>query len=279
MAGEADIAAMAIGGGAPILAGLIGKALAAGDYEKAEQLRAQAAAMYGDDILPQLEQMTAEQQGGSEFGGIVEDPRLRQAQLRALAKLEESIDTGGMTAEDREGYAQAELESGAYERGSRGALEQRMAARGLHGSGIEAAQALSGQQAGVARKSAADLSTAAEARRRAMGALEQYGTLAGGIRGQDYRVSADRAAAQDAINRFNTGQRAEAQGYNLQLPQQGYENRMDLYGRREAAQGRQAGGYERAGGRTEQEWAGYGKGVSDAALGYGQSRKKKGDAP
>ena len=90
--------------------------------------------------------------------------------------------------------------------------------------------ALSSGQAGVNRGADMASQAAADSRQRYLAALNGLSSQAGAMRGQDFGQAAQRAAAQDAINRFNTGQRSATQAYNLGLPQQDFENQMGLGG-------------------------------------------------
>jgi hypothetical protein len=208
----------------------------------------------------------------SEFGGIQTDPRLREAQMRALQGLQDQASAGGLTLMDRARLAEAQDAVSRQERGSREALQQSMAARGMAGSGQAYAAQLANQQGAATRSSRAGLDVAAEAQRRALESLQGAGRLGGQIRGQEWGEQAARAGAQDAINRFNWQNRQRIadnnvdtrntqQAHNAGLYQQQFQNQaqragMVYGGRRNAAADARA-----AADRRVRMWAGTGQAV------------------
>lgn len=181
----------AIGSGVgEFVGGVIGDIAGAGDRRKARG--------YWED-LPDL--------GPTEFTTIATDPRLRDAQMTALARLSREGAANGMGVEDRVALQQAQGETAQRERGAREALLQNMAMRGQSGSGVELAANLASQQGAAQSNAMAGAQAAADARRRALAATAQSGALGGGIRGQDYGEQANRATAADSIARFNADQR------------------------------------------------------------------------
>lgn len=187
---------------------------------------------------PELQQADLIEQGPAEISRFTEDPRLRNAQLKALEGLTSEVDNKGMTPEDAAAFNRARQQAGTMDAGFRGAAEQQMAARGMS-SGIGAyASALASGQAATNRGADMGMQADADSRQRYLQALNSLGDMGGQVRGQDFGVASQRAQAQDAINRFNTGQRTQNQAYNLGLPQQGFENSMALAGGRgQSAQG------------------------------------------
>lgn len=85
--------------------------------------------------------------GPSAMDQVSTDPRLKQAQLSALSKLMEIGEGGGQTLQEKADLARMQTQVGQQERGSREALKQNMAARGMGGSGFELASQLANQQA------------------------------------------------------------------------------------------------------------------------------------
>lgn len=261
----------------PLVAGAIGDALAAGDLAKAQQLADDAMTKYKNILPPQLQQAKADQQQGTEFDNIAQDPRLRQLQMQALDSLGAEVSNQGMTAEDRAAYQQAEAKAGSQEAGFRGALEQQMAQRGLGGVGAYAS-ALANQQGTVNRSAMQGVQIASDSRDRYLNAINQLGGMAGNVRGQDWSQAAQRATAQDAINKGNTALRWDAQQYNLGLPQQNFENQMGLANAQANADWRGADFYQGKANQTRQNAQGYGTALS-GAVGTGEqaysSTKKK----
>lgn len=139
----------------------------------------------------------------SAFNDIEEDPELRNAQLGSLQKLTEIADNEGMTATDRAKLEALTDEFRTTERGAREAITQNMAERGISGSGAELAQKIAAGQAASENAHKAAVQAAADAEMRQLEAIKSSGELGGTIRGQDYTVASDRAAAADAIEKFN----------------------------------------------------------------------------
>lgn len=259
-------ATAAAGAGARILGALIGRALAEGDYQRAEQLQKQALEQYGSIDPDVLLNIDVESQG-TELDKYIEDPEAAEAQKLALRRLGE-VATGN-SPEDTAAYAEAAAESGNFERGMRESALRRLQERGAGAtSGVGVAMQMQAAQNSVSNKNAADLNIAADSRRRALQALGQYGQMAGNIRGQNYGMAADRASAQDRINQFNAGQRFDqAQGT--------FENQLNLAGKKAGQMNTLAGFHQRKGDGTQKTAAGTGDAVGDAFDAFGNPLKKK----
>jgi hypothetical protein len=147
------------------------------------------------------------------------DPRLREAQLASLAKLNE-ISEGGLTLRDKANLERIKAEQAAFERGQREAILQNAQARGVAGSGLELAQSMLTQQQGANRAAQQGLDVAALAQERALQAILQGGQLGGQIRGQDFEQQARVAQARDAIAQFNAQNQQQVNLANMQARQQ-----------------------------------------------------------
>lgn len=259
-------AAMAGGAAAArILGALIGRAIAEGDYQRAEALQKQALEQYGS-VDPNVLMGVDVQAGGTELDKYVEDPEAKEAQMMALRRMGEM--TTGDDPESTAAYAQSRMESGAHERGIREAAMRRLAERGVGGnSGLALAAQLNAAQSSITQKNMGDLQTASDSRRRALAALGQYGNMAGNIRGQNYNQAADRAAAQDAINKFNAGQR-------FNQAKSTFGNQMDVADAKADQYGALANRYDAYGDRTQQTYAGVGDAVGDALDSAGKKGRK-----
>lgn len=165
-------------------------------------------------LTPEMEQAIL--QGDSSFSNISTDPRLKQAQLSALSQLQEIGDSGGMNLQDKANLENLKSSLAQSERGSREAITQNMAQRGMAGSGMELASQLMNQQSSAQKASQQGLDIAAQAQQRALEAIMNAGTLGGNMRSQDYNEQAQAAAAQDAINKFNTANQQQVQTNNVQ---------------------------------------------------------------
>ena len=131
------------------------------------------------------------------------DPRLREAQMKALSQLEGVAD-GGLTVGDRGDLQRIQGEMAAAEKGQRDAILQNAQSRGVAGSGMELASQLMAQQGAAGRASQQGFDVAKQAQARALEAMLQSGQLGGNIRGQDFGEQSKLAEARDAISKFNT---------------------------------------------------------------------------
>lgn len=150
----------------------------------------------------------------SAMEGISTDPRLKQAQLAALASMQEIGSSGGMTATERAQLAKVQSEVAQADRGRREAVLQNMRVRGMGGSGMELMAQLQSSQAATDRASESGLNIAGMAQQRALQALNQAGGMAGGIRGQDFGEQSQIAAAMDAIAKFNAANTQQSNQFN-----------------------------------------------------------------
>lgn len=166
-------------------------------------------------------------QGQSEFSGITLDPKLKQAQMEALAQLQDIGQNKGLTDMDRAQLAQIQSDEANQARGAREAILQNAAQRGIGGSGLELMAQMKNAQDAATRQSARDTQVAGLAQQRALQAIQQAGQLGGQIGSQDFEQQAKIAAAKDAINQFNTANQNQfnlantaaqnqAQQFNLQ---------------------------------------------------------------
>lgn len=178
-------------------------------------------------------------QNDSEMGKIAEDPRLRDAQMRSLSKLEEIGGQGGLLAADKALLAKTQRDAASQDRGRREAIVQNAAAKGMGGTGTNLLAQLDSSQAATDRSAQAGLDIAGMAQDRALNAILQAGTLGGQIRGQEFDQNARKAQAQDAINQFNTGQYNNMSQYNTStkndqrryhndVKQTGFENKWGV---------------------------------------------------
>lgn len=148
-------------------------------------------------------------QGGTEYDKL--DPATRAAQMQALRQMQDIASQGGLTAVDRSRLDQINRQANQQEQSARQAIIQQQQARGALGGGAALAAQMMAQQGAAERRAQGGLNTAAEAQQRALQAIQSGAGMAGNIRQQD----AQRAAAQDAINQFNT--RQQESGLNRQL--------------------------------------------------------------
>lgn len=139
------------------------------------------------------------------------DPSTRDAQMGALADLQEVVDTRGMDPQAKAALYQLQGDISAQERGAREAILQNAAARGISGSGLELASNLANEQGAATRLANQGFQTAADANARKLAAIQGVGQLGGQVWGQD----AQAAAAQNAINQFNAANRQATENQNV----------------------------------------------------------------
>ena len=165
-------------------------------------------------------------QGESALNQISTDPRLRDTQMGALDALQGVVDSGGLNATDAANLQKIQTQSATADKGRRDAIKQSMAQRGMGGSGMELLQQLQSNQAATDRASQSGLDVAGMAQDRALQAMMQGGQLAGNIQGQDFGQQAQIFSAEDAINKFNTGNINQGNRFNTsnQLRTDQYNN-------------------------------------------------------
>ena len=249
-------------------------------------------------LTPEMEQEIL--QGRTELEGIQSDPRLREAQMNALSELQQ-VGEGGYRLSDKATTEKILGDIAQQERGARGAIEQDMLQRGVYGSGAELASKLSAQQAGAQNAYQQGLGLSAQAQDRALQAIMQGGNLAGTMDQQQFNQQQQIKAAQDAINRMNTGARQDvqqrnvaarnaAQAGNLQnaqsilnanvdvanneqmqnknYQQQRFENQLAMNQAKSNARMGQASQINAAGNDKAQMWGGLGAGAGQIGMGY-----------
>lgn len=245
------------------LVGMLGEA-AAGVY--ATRILEDAQKKYGDVSLPTLERVTAEVIPQMQL-----DPSLRDAQSYSLGKMREGIDRGGFTIQQEAAMNRAQNMAAQRAQGEKAANMERMAARGIGGSGAELAMALGAGQAEADRNSQAGLDIGAQAQAQWADWVRQQAALAGGMRSQDLGEQ----EAMAAINRFNAGQRTGAASYNNALAQQDYNNRVGKADRGYSFAQDRAGVWTNLGQRAGQGMSTAGHGANQTAQGWGELMKSQ----
>ena len=216
---------------------VIGRSAAEGKAREGEEAQTRAYLEQLGILPPQLDVLDLQQQQGSGLADIDEDAKLRAYQMQALEQLGNIVSNEGMTDKDRAAYQQARLNAGMVDAGLRGAAEQQAAQRGMQGSQAALVGNLLAGQAATNQANIAGVNAASDSRDRYMQALNALSGQSGQTRAQDYTVAANAANAQDAINRFNTGQRWDTAKYNQGLSQQNLANQMAVAQQRAAAAG------------------------------------------
>lgn len=222
----------AIGLGANILGGLFGSSEASGDREQAMRLQREALENLRNVNVPGAEELRIQlekyqsagqlapemqsviQQGPSAMGGIAVDPRLKQAQMAALSKLQE-VGAGGLRPEDVAAVERVQQQAAQQARAQDEAILQQMQQRGMGGAGAELAARLGSSQAAAGRALGGGLDVAGQASQRALQAIMQSGQLGGQVRGQEFGEEAQKAQAADIIARYNAMNAQQIQGASV----------------------------------------------------------------
>lgn len=130
-------------------------------------------------------------------------PELRNAQMNALNQMQDIASQGGLTAVDRARLNDISQQVSTEQRGAREAILQGAQRRGTLTGGATLLDQMLGQQAAATRQNTAGVNVAAEAQRRALEAIQNTGAMGGNIRSQDFSEASQKAAAADAIAKFN----------------------------------------------------------------------------
>ncbi len=162
---------------------------------------------------------TPEAMSATELRNLLVSPEMRAQELATLEQLNQIVTGQGLSDIDRARLAEIRAQQASQERGARQAILQNMAQRGMGGSGSELAAYLQAQQSAADRASLEGAQVAGEAQARQLQAGLQRAQLAGNIGERDYAREAQKAQAQDIINRFNVENRNLAQMSNLERQQ------------------------------------------------------------
>jgi hypothetical protein len=189
------------------------------------------------ELSPELEH--AIKQDPSAFESVVKNQKLAQSQNRALTQLESLGEEGGLSLSDKADLQDQMIANSSKARADRDAVTDDMARRGQAGSGMAMQAQLAGAQASGDRDASSRLRTLADARGRALDAIQGAGDMAGKMDQADYQRQSDLAQARDSISNFNTenargvqtrnvGVRNAAQATNLENRQNLLNSNTDL---------------------------------------------------
>lgn len=163
-------------------------------------------------LTPEMEQVIT--QGPSRMEQISVAPKTKEAQLAALAKLQQ-IGGEGMTLEQRAEQNQLLREVARQEQSRQQGIIQGMQQRGISGSGAEAALQGMSSQSAADRASQEAMQTAAQGRAQALQAIMQGGQLGSQMREQEFGEKSQVAQAADAIARMNAANRQGVETRNV----------------------------------------------------------------
>lgn len=183
---------------------------------------------------------------GTAYDQIGSDPRLKDAQLGALSKMQELASQGGMNAADTANLSRIQGDAAQADRGRRDAIQQQMASRGMGGSGMDMLSQLQSSQAATDRQAQQGLDVAGMAQQRALDAMMKQGAMAGDMRNQDFSQQSRVADARDAAAKFNAANTTQANQFNAgQMNSMGQFNaghqlQADIYNKDSRQQNKQA---------------------------------------
>lgn len=213
------------------IGGVVGDIEAQGSMDQAQQ--AQQAALQGilnintptiaeEQVSPTNEavagtlnpnmQSTA-QIGSNAMAGISTDPRLQQAQMQALSQLQQQGQSG-FTSAQLAALQSANQQAAGQAQSANAATMQNMAARGMGGSGMELAARLSNSQNAANMANQQGNQLAGQAQQNALAATAASGQLGGQMQQTQFGQQSQVAAAQNAINQFNTANQQNVIGQN-----------------------------------------------------------------
>lgn len=199
-------------------------------------------------VLASATGASAMDQAPTAYNDISVDPAYKEAQLEQLGALRNLAARGGHDAASDANLAQIQQAENANARGQRDAILQAAAARGMGGSGAALLAQLNASQNATNNQSMQDMDVLGQRQNTALQAGANAANIAANMQNTDYAQAANRAAAQDAINRFNAGQQTginqfnagqqtginqynagiqnQAQQYNTGLQQTAYQNQF-----------------------------------------------------
>lgn len=194
-------------------------------------VEAQRIALETPELVGLLE---AEQYGPSAIEQVSVDPRLKQAQMSALAQMAGLAETG-LGVEDKIAFDQLQREAGQAAQAQQASVIQDMAQRGMSDSGASLIAQLGAGQSQADRLSQGGARLASQAAQARREALAQQANMASNIRTQDYGQGMDLARARDAIAQFNAQNRQNVNAQNLTARQSienqraATANRQEMY--------------------------------------------------
>jgi len=194
--------------------------------EKALQEIAEGKELWGGLETPDLQWQDYSPES-AQYSLNQEDPATLLAQSRAIEQSKLLADQG-LSAQDKLGFAQAELMGNQMANSSRQAALQNAAARGVGGSGLEFAMGEMGRQSASDQARMSALQQAAASAQGRAANQANYTQALGNQRDQNYRTQSDNTGIINNFNAMNTQARNNAQQYNnegrLNTQQQNFGN-------------------------------------------------------
>lgn len=243
-----------------------------GDREEADRRDQYAYDLFrGLDPRINAQEAQAERQGPSAYDSMKVDSTGRGGMLEALAGLRNRYQSGGLDAQTKADIANVNAQAGQQAAAQRGAVATNAAQRGLGSSGASLAAARSAGQAAANTSSLAGMNALAMGEGRADAALQNYGTLSGGLQNYDYGAQANRASADDAISKFNAQNQTQNSQFNANQRQSAQQHTFDNSMGKGGAINGQADRKRQRAHETEQYWTGMGQASWGGAGGLGDT--------
>lgn len=261
-----------IGVGASLLGGGLGNLLGGDDEAAARHYQDLAMQEYQRLSLPELERLRAEELGADAYDAVPLDSGNLGARNRAIQALIDEGHQGGYSLQSRAEMDAAQRAAAQDELQRRQAVLSQARARG-GGQNAAILGQLAAQQAGADRMAAQGVQSAASARQRALAALAQGGGMAAQAEDSDFARRARIAESKNAMERFNAGQRTQANLYNAGLGQQQFGNRMALASAKANALTGRAQGYKQDAQATRDMYGGLGDAVNYGLSTYARNRR------
>ncbi len=213
---------LAVSTGVSVLGGILGDRAAAGDRVDARGYRRRALENFKDLTPSQIADLQCDptmidyagditapdvympEAIGDAYSDITVDPQLAEAQMNSMGSMDQIIEGGGLTGMDKLNALRAQQASqlNASQQGMD--IQQDMARRGLGGGGQELLMKLAASQGAVNSASESEQKLQAQARERALNAIQQKGAMATGMRTQASQEDQAKADAANSIAQFNT---------------------------------------------------------------------------
>ena len=255
------------------------------------------------ELNPELE--TAVNLGPSASEGIVLDPVYKKAQMDALSSLMDISQNDGRDARFQADASRLQNDINSNLRGNTDAITQNMAVRGMSGGMGELVAKNIETQNAANRQAQLELDLNAQAQQRALDALMNQNQVASNMNSNEFNQQKSKADAKDTIDRFNalhqqqvisnnvgiknnaqatnaqnsqnvanmnTETKNQAQQYNLNIPQQNFNNQMSKSGSVSSGYLNEANRKDNAKDKNAAFWGGL---ISSGASAYAGGSKGK----
>jgi hypothetical protein len=161
---------------------------------------------------PELEQ--AVDIGVSKMGEYKEDPRFKEAGVKALEKMMQQSEQG-LTAQDRLALREIQQEQERSTQGKLAQIRQEAQMRGMGGAGADLAAQLSAAQSGAERGLSSAMQVGAQAQQAKIAGIQRAAEMASGLRSADLATAQSTLGAKDQFGRFKAEEAMARQQRNI----------------------------------------------------------------